>query len=82
MKNFKWIKCRWNTESAVKKSELGIDSEEYILKFAYVNMDKIAIIDEHEGMICLGFSAKGEDVLITNILFTKENIENLLKADD
>lgn len=73
----KKIKARWNDDETQRLKDMGIESEKYIIKECYVNTDRIAMIDEYEGFICIYFSGREDDILITDIEYKESNIKAL-----
>lgn len=63
------LMVRWSTEDNEKLRDLGLaeNPDNYVFKPVIVNSDNISFIDEYEGMCCLNFSAKEDDILITNV---------------
>ena len=70
------VRVRWSTEANSKLENLGLETkEEWIFRPIIINKDKIAFLDEYKGFVCINFSAKNDDIVITDLKYTQENLK-------
>ena len=76
---YKTFNIRWNPEAATQLEALGIETDQSNFEYreARINVDRIAFFDEYEGKICINFSAQHGDILITDLAYTKANLDKL-----
>ena len=77
MKQLK-VNIRWNTKVSTDLSRLGIVPKDDDTLWEYrpviVNIHNIAFIDSYQGKLCISFSARDDDSLITDLEFNDKNV--------